>query len=431
MNRKTIITAILLPLMVFLGWRFIRPMNIFVVDERFAWPVDTENPPSLLTDLSAKNCGRCHQAFYREWQTTIHAQAWTDPYFQADWRFDGKQHNCRLCHTPLDRQQPQTVLAYRDAEKWKPVLEDNPGFDSALQHEGVTCAACHYREGKILGVLDTTDAPHPVQKIDNPNRICARCHIVEGQRWDTFFRFPPCGTVAEIRESRNRSGSKAVTSPAGEAATGEAAMDDYSDLGCVECHMPVVKRALVAEGEIRQTRHHYWRGGHDPAMVKQALSIDFAEYPANAGSATGPDNSSKRVFRLMITNVGAAHYVPTGTPDRHLTVHIRLRDKAGRVLDEEQHWIKRTLMWRPFIIDLWDSRLPRWLPRHYEYSVDGHSPAVSIEAEVRYHLLDENRRERIDYNNTTPVDYEIFRRRIMLTPEQHEAAELAAEQAAI
>ena len=104
-------------------------MNIFVVDDRFAWPIDTSQTPPVLGRLSSKECAACHQEFYQEWQTTIHAQAWTDPYFQVDWQFDGAQHSCRLCHTPLDRQQPHKVLGYRDKDKWDPILEDNPEFD--------------------------------------------------------------------------------------------------------------------------------------------------------------------------------------------------------------------------------------------------------------------------------------------------------------
>ena len=30
----------------------------------------------------------------------MHSQAWTDPYFQADWQFDGAQQICKNCHIP-------------------------------------------------------------------------------------------------------------------------------------------------------------------------------------------------------------------------------------------------------------------------------------------------------------------------------------------
>ena len=122
MKKKSfVVSVVVIIVIVFFAWRFIRPMNIFVVDDRFAWPVDTSLTPAVLGKLSAKECATCHQEFYDEWQTTIHSKAWTDPYFQIDWKFDGSQHSCRLCHTPLDRQQPQKVLGYRDTDKWDPL----------------------------------------------------------------------------------------------------------------------------------------------------------------------------------------------------------------------------------------------------------------------------------------------------------------------
>jgi len=420
MNRRILILLAVLVLGAFLAWRFLRPMNIFVVDDRFAWPVDTTKVPPVLKTLSAAECGSCHKAFYEEWQTTIHSQAWTDPYFQTDWQFDDAQHVCRLCHTPLDRQQPHRVLGYRDADRWDPILEDNPDFDPLLQHEGVTCAACHLREGRIVGVYGLPNTPHPVQKIGDPNQVCVRCHVVEGERWDTFFRFPPCGTVAEIEDSRRKSPSPEARSeltrllPAG--STGEVRVESVSGLGCVQCHMPLVRRSLVEGGEVRDTRRHLWRGGHDPAMVKSALRAGLEEVPASS-----PD---MRRIVFTIVNTGAAHYLPTGTPDRHLSVRLRLLDAQGQVVAQEEHLIKRTIMWRPFIVDLWDTRLPRWQPRRYELDVERNGEAVAVEVIVRYHLLAESRRQRIGYQNTQPIAYEVFRQRLAwLSGKEPQAAE--------
>ena len=432
MNRRTIIAFVLLGVVIFLVWRFVRPMNIFVVDDRFASPVVTTQTPPLLGKLSARECSACHQEFYDEWRTTIHSQAWIDPYFQVDWQFDDARHICRLCHTPLDRQQPHTVLGYHDKDQWKPILVENPAFDPELQHEGVTCAACHYREGKIVGVLGDTDAPHPVEKLEDPNQVCVRCHIVEGDRWDTFFRFPPCGTVAEIRsnpDSRLTStaietlgadqdnvaelsvtaSAEAPTQPGhSQGKTGEITIADTVSPGCVQCHMPLVQRPLVEGGQVRPVRRHLWRGGHDPDMVKSGLQVQFEE-------ASG-QSSNTRTFVLILTNVGAAHYLPTGTPDRHLTVNLRLLDREGRVLKEQNHSLKRTVIWRPFIIDLWDTRLPRWQPRSYALSIPANSrqKPVAVEAIVRYHLLDEKRRKRIGYENKAPIAYEVFRQTLPL-----------------
>ncbi len=399
MKKRTVILILLLTIFIlFLGWRFVRPMNIFVVSPSFERPIDTSNAPTMFQTLSAQECAACHREFYDEWATTIHSQAWTDPYFQVDWRFEDKPQVCKNCHIPLDRQQEHQVLGFRDSEKWDPILAPNPDFDAELQHEGVTCNVCHLRDGKILGVYGDSNAPHPVERIDNPNRVCVRCHVVSGERWDTFFKFPPCGTVAEIQTNQGKQCVKDVDN---------LTTDTIAALGCVDCHMPLLQRPLVTGGKVRATRRHLWRGGHEPAMVKQALTISFEE---TAGVAAGEHR-----FELAITNSGAAHYVPTGTPDRHLTVQLRLLDAKGKVLKEEDHLLKRTVMWRPFIIDLWDTRLPHGEQRSYHLAFPDQQQAVAVEAVVRYHLLDEKRRQRIGYENKEPIAYDVFRQRLPVT----------------
>ncbi len=231
-RRKTLVVTItLIALAVFVGWRFVRPMNIFVVTKAFERPIDTRAAPAMFKTLSAQECAACHRDFYDEWSTAIHSQAWTDPYFQADWRYDDEQQICKNCHTPLDRQQEYRVLGFRDRAKWDPVLAPNPDFDPRLQHEGVTCAACHFRDGAILGPFGLDTAPHPVQKLADPNQVCVRCHVVQGERWDTFYKMPPCGTVAEIsRGTDQREPSRGQPLFLG-GRTGEIRVEEIAGLG--------------------------------------------------------------------------------------------------------------------------------------------------------------------------------------------------------
>ena len=408
MNKRRIVVIgiVVIALLGFFSWRFLRPMNIFIVEEKFAWPIDTTQAPALLGNLGAEVCGSCHSAFFNEWKSTIHSQAWTDPYFQVDWQFDDKQHICRLCHTPLDRQQPHTVLGYRDKNKWDPILEDNPEFDIKLQHEGVTCAACHYRDGKIIGVLGNTSTPHPVEKIDDPNQVCTRCHVVDAEGWGVFVRFPPCGTVAEIERSAGNAPAPQSLKRPQVGRSGEIKVSETSALGCVGCHMPVIDRPLVPGGVVRRTRQHLWRGGHNPEMVKKAFTARLVEEPS--------PGSGKRAFKFTLVNVGAAHYLPTGTPDRFLTVRLAVFDKEGRIIKELKDTLKRTVLWRPFIIDLWDTRLQRWQPKIYQLEVADTGNAAVVEATVRYYLVNEKRRKRIGYENKEPVSYQVFQERLPL-----------------
>ncbi len=153
--------SLLLIFVVFMTWRFIRPMNIFKVEDRFALPIKVEIPEGI-DSVSAKECGGCHKEIYAEWSESMHAKAWTDPYFQVDYVYDDSKQICLNCHTPLENQQENLVLGFNDRARVDPILEPNPDFDPDLRDEGMTCAVCHVKNARIVGPFETDDAPHPV-----------------------------------------------------------------------------------------------------------------------------------------------------------------------------------------------------------------------------------------------------------------------------
>ena len=419
-KRKTIlITAFATALIAFLGWRLVRPLEIFSVSSRFEYPLATAKIPTIFANLSARTCGTCHAAVHRDWKTSMHAHAWTDPYFQADYRNEGSKQICLNCHTPLDRQQKFRVLGFHDGDKWDPILTPNPQFDPALKQEGVTCAVCHLRQGVIYGPFAGLDAPHPIKRWNNSNEVCVRCHVVNNRRWDVFYRLPPCGTAAEIAQTRRRLAqhhqtvetafriSPQPTSPASLPDDGYGAgipASKVAALNCVECHMPTANRPLVAGGVPRAGGQHLWRGGHDPKVVAAALRATFAPETTGSGQLR---------YVLTLTNTGAEHDLPTGVPDRHLTVDLRLLDDAGHLLRSKSYTIERTVLWRPFIVDLWDTRLKPGVPQHYSIALDtGARQPAGVEAVVRYEMMDASHRARLNYRGT--VSYVVFQKRIAL-----------------
>ena len=424
---------------IFLGWRMLRPLEIFSISKRFENPLPaTPIPP--LGSLGARSCGSCHVANYREWRTTIHSRAWTDSYFQTDWRVEGRKQICLECHTPLATQQRYRVLGYHWGDRWDPVLAVNPAFEPALRRQGVTCAACHVRHGVVYGPFAKVDAPHPVARWNNDNEACIRCHVVNNRHHDVFYRLPPCGTVKEIAHTRrrfrlegraiqtllpalasqssvgtqgHRKGQQARGAP---PATGN---DGYgvtmsagalAALNCVQCHMPSVNRPLVPGGKIRPSRRHLWRGGHDPRMVRNALSISFAQL------AVAP--SGRERYALTITNIGAEHYIPTGVPDRHLTVELRVLGSRGHTLKSQVFTLERSVLWRPFIIELHDTRLRPLEPRTYDigFSIHSHPRPTAVEAVVRYWFMDTSHRAHDHYR--APISYVVYRRRIPIEPQK-------------
>ncbi|OGG99930.1 MAG: hypothetical protein A2557_01440 [Candidatus Lambdaproteobacteria bacterium RIFOXYD2_FULL_56_26] len=360
-------------------------MNIFEVGDRFAKPLKMELPPGLVS-LKAKDCGDCHAEIYTEWKESMHAKAWTDPYYQVDLRFDGNQQICLNCHIPLENQQENLVLGFRDAERFDPILAPNPNFDLELQQEGVTCAVCHVKEGQIIGPQGNTLAPHPTTRDPEMAKgmtACAQCHVVANHRWDVFYKIPPCGTVAEIK------------------AGGQ-------EEDCVGCHLPKVERPLVEGYPSRPSGRHLFRGGHHPPTVAQALAVQVRQRKGTQGLEV----------EVTLENQGAAHALPTGTPDRHLTLRLRLLGPQGQIGPEESFVLKRSVLWRPFIIDWKDTRLLRGQPKNFVFKVDQSdlAPYDQLEVLVTYHLLDKARRQRIGYQNQEPIFYPIYQKIFPLTP---------------
>ncbi len=151
----------------FFLWRMVRPLNIFVLDERFEKPMELATPEGPLT-LSARECGGCHEDIYREWAESMHAQAWSEPYFQVDFKFDGAQQICLNCHTPLKNQQENLVLGFRDREKFKPLLEGNPTYDPALREGESPARPAMCGTGRSSALL-------------NPQRLPIRWRLI--RRW--------------------------------------------------------------------------------------------------------------------------------------------------------------------------------------------------------------------------------------------------------
>ncbi len=59
-------------------------------------------------------------------------------------------------------------------------------------------AACHVRDGKILGPFDDSAAPHPTEydPAFRTTEMCYRCHNVVSGPFQ-FYNVGPCGTYAE------------------------------------------------------------------------------------------------------------------------------------------------------------------------------------------------------------------------------------------
>lgn len=342
-----------------------KELETYGITEAHSRPL-AEKVPDGLPDMKASTCGACHQEIYAEWKTTVHSDAWTDDYFQTDWAYDKKKQNCLNCHTPLENQQSQLVTGFIDDDYWQPILKPNPDFDESFQREGVTCAVCHVRDGKIVGPHGIDNAPHPTTydpNMRNGMGVCRRCHITFATEELSVGNPNICTTMNEIEANNIQP-------------------------NCIDCHMPKVTRPLVKGYPARSGRHHYWRGGHDSAMVSKDLKIDILKIL---------QKGRKYEYRIDLTNIGTHHKLPTGTPDRHLVITIDLLDANNQVVKTKTHKVIRRILWRPIVLQLSDNRLEFNQPQSVDFSFKAgdETSALHLRVTAVYHFLEQWRRDQL------------------------------------
>lgn len=344
----------------------------------FQQPFPKTEVPKGLQDLSAETCGNCHEEMYREWKVSTHARAWTDPQFRAELKKSRGHHSgdddgtsgddvgwmCVNCHAPLKNQLERLVVGLEDDNIGKPKYVDNPSYSPGLENEGITCASCHVRDGKVYGPYGDTDAPHPTakdQKFLN-EKVCTQCHQAEA-KWPSrnlacFFR-----TGEEWRASKY-------------AERGES---------CQTCHMPKVERRLTVGSSTpkRETRRHWFGGSLIPKRPEYREELEPLQNVYGSGAkievlgpgqlegkkgwgtpehgllegSSCPEGATCKTVGVRITNAWAGHRLPTGDPERHIDVRVRATDGSGEVVASAEQRIASKYKWWPDIVLQYDNRL--------------------------------------------------------------------------
>jgi Cytochrome c554 and c-prime len=272
--------------------------------------------------LSAGACRTCHQAEHALWSKSRHAAAWTNGTFQREYK-DVPRDWCIHCHAPLV---PQTAEAKRGG--------------GPLASEGVGCATCHVREGRLVSRRKKPGSPHDTlasARFGSAD-FCAGCHefgfpVIDRQGVVTALtEHPMQATVSQFR-----------------AGPFAGAPD-----GCHTCHLP-----------------HAYPGAHDLGMLRGALSFQVCR--------DGDDAV------LSLENVGAGHNVPTGDVHRHINVRA-WRSTAPERLFEAFVGRRFELLESGGKKTVWDSTIA---PRHKkEWRVAlaalGGEPEEPVSFEVRY-----------------------------------------------
>ena len=190
-------------------------------------------------------CKSCHPAIWREWEKSIHAQAWVDEIYQeAAKQVAGREKSCDPCHAP----KPILVTGIGKMPKLRNVQRDS----------GVSCLVCHLdSDGAMQGPPASAETnfhanvTNPIYK--ESTKLCATCH---GQP-----SVPEHDQVSSFLKSKFATENKS----------------------CATCHMPLVSRLQsTASYESITGRKHTWRGSRSVTQLKNAaaLKIEFADKKA-------------------------------------------------------------------------------------------------------------------------------------------------------
>jgi hypothetical protein len=273
----------------------------------------TAVPAEGVVFTSSAQCAGCHGEIAREVEASYHGRAFTDPEVLALSR-NFQDEQCISCHAPAPVF--RTGLGER-------VFERKEGRES-----GVDCISCHLLpNGAVAGVRGLTAPCRPeVEPRLKAAVFCAGCH---NQHW----------TVDEYMAS-------------GYAETKT----------CNDCHMPRSDRPLADGGPVRKgVGSHRFPGGHDPGMVRDALSLEV--------SVEGQS------LRIVVTNRGAGHKVPTDSRHKSVNVYLSLADDEGNPLVDRRELAEYRLYYRTDNIES-TQLLPGEARRHeIELPADRHGTA--------------------------------------------------------
>ncbi len=310
-------------------------------------PIPISATPKGVADQSARACAGCHAEIYEQWKGSMHSAAWNDSQFQELWRSNQREARCLNCHSPMAAQQPMLAS--------KP----NPGFQPTLQSEGVSCAACHIRDGRIVGA-GTSKGPseHPITRVEalSATDACSGCHqmAIPGRKKGLY------DTVREWRATEH-------------ARKGGA---------CRDCHMPL-RAGNVATEVFRPYRSHAFDGSHSDALLQRALTVTLLlDKP---GYRPGEDVNAT----VSVRNTGAAHHVPSGDPLHQIRMVVGLADSRGEFLEKKETMFARKMVRRPPYKERVDTRIEAGGGRKIKFSAryPGGAGEHYVIIQLSYHLM--------------------------------------------
>lgn len=269
---------------------------------------------------TAEYCGDCHRAIYEGWKKSAHAAAMESRLFQdaekaaeADYGSSARKV-CLGCHSPAG------------------AANGDLGLVRKVSWEGITCDYCHsIRDVNMAGA--------------NPSARVEFTNVKSGPSKEAVS--PAHGTVFSAVHT-----SSAICATCHEYhnATGFAVLTTYSEWKnsayqkegkqCQSCHMFTVHgeivdaRAVKIKERSEEVNLHEMPGSHSAQQLNRAIKTGFA---------TEREGDQVKVT-VKLTNAGAGHYVPTGSPMRQLILEVMLSPYDGGQTQRQQRVYARTVV---------------------------------------------------------------------------------------
>lgn len=256
------------------------------------------NASMRLEFKNSSECGKCHVDIYKTWTVSMHALSAQNPVFklayqEAYTKTSGKaKYLCLKCHSP-------TAFISGDLE-----------LENEMSKEGVGCDFCHsiknYKEKKNEYIVD----PGPIKRAP-VKRASFLSHRVE---------YSPLHRSSELcagcHDGKNIKGLPVRTTYT------EWFRSGYSKDGitCQNCHMRATivneKTTLANSRSTPKTvKSHYFLRTVDD--IKRAATVEIKNIERK---------DSRMTVSILVTNSGAGHFIPTGSPSKKLLLRVSVRN---------------------------------------------------------------------------------------------------------
>lgn len=263
---------------------------------------------------SAEFCGDCHRAIEEGWKQSAHSQAVESRLFQDAMKLAERDYGasarktCLSCHSPIAVQTGDLALVRK------------------VSWEGITCDYCH-------SIRDVTlTGPNPKATVDYSLVKSGPWKDVNSPAHGTAYSAVHTSSLICVvcHEYRNSLGFPVLTTYS------EWSKSPYpgKNQSCQSCHMYQVEGNVV-HPRVQRTAEaginlHQIPGSHSMQQLEKALHAQL--------SATHEGGRLQVV--VEVTNRGAGHSVPTGSPMRELILELHADPYSGG------HWSERRIFRR-------------------------------------------------------------------------------------